>query len=139
MQIRRHAQRGFTLIELMIAVAVVAILAAVAYPSYTAAMVKNRRASAQVVLADIAQRQQQFLLDNRAFAGTPGSCVPIPSALNVSVPADVSDYYTLCVNVGTAALPSFFVTATPITGKSQVSDGTLTITSTGARLPVDKW
>ena len=63
---RRH--RGFTLIELMITVAIVAILAGIAYPSYKAYVQKGNRASAEAFLMDGAQRQQQYFLHNRIFA-----------------------------------------------------------------------
>ncbi|MBX3658658.1 MAG: type IV pilin protein [Ramlibacter sp.] len=125
-------QKGFTLIELMIAVAVVGILAAVAYPSYQNAMVKNRRAAAQSVLADVAQRQQLFLTDNRAYASA-------LSNLNVTVSSDVSKYYTVSLNVGTSTVPSFTVTAAPVSGSSQVADGTLTLTHNGTKSPAGKW
>jgi type IV pilus assembly protein PilE len=60
--------RGFTLIELMVTVAIVAILAAVAYPSYQNQVKRGRRAAAQAHLMDIAQRQQEYLLDGRGAA-----------------------------------------------------------------------
>jgi type IV pilus assembly protein PilE len=59
---------GFTLIELMITVAIVAILAAVALPSYRQYVVRSKRSAAQAQMMDIANRQQQFLLANRSYA-----------------------------------------------------------------------
>ena len=56
---------GFTLIELMITVAVIAILAAVAYPSYQDHIRRGVRSQGQQFLMDIAQRQEQFFLDQR--------------------------------------------------------------------------
>lgn len=128
----KKAVRGFTLIELMIALVVVGILVAIAYPSYQGAMIKNRRASAQAHLMDIAQRQQQYLMDSRSYASS-------LTDLKVTTPADVSRFYTITVPVGTGAVPTFTATATPIAGSSQVSDGTLTLDSTGAKSPADKW
>src|ERR1700694_5645418 len=59
---------GFSLIDVLITVAIVGILAAVTYPSYQAIMRKNSRAAAESYLADVAQRQQQYLLDQRGYA-----------------------------------------------------------------------
>ena len=65
---RNNKQNGFTLIELMVTVAIVGILAAVAYPSYTSHVQKGARRAAQAQMLDIANRQQQFLLGSRAYA-----------------------------------------------------------------------
>ena len=124
-------QRGFTLIELMIAVAIIGILAAIAYPSYNNYLMKGRRASAQAHLSDIAQRQQQYLLDARAYA-------PDLAALNLTTPSDVSAYYspiTIVADNTAGAPPSFTVTATPKAGTAQVNDqcGILGIDNTGSK------
>ncbi len=129
---RQLPLRGVTLIELLIAVALVAILAAVAYPAYTRHLVRSHRASAQVVLSDIAQRQQQFLVDHRAFAAT-------PTDLGVPVPADVAARYELQITVAGSLPPAWTATATPRAGTAQSVDGALAITSEGRRLPADKW
>ena len=123
---------GFTLIELMITVAVVAILAAIAFPSYAMFMKKSRRGDAEATLMDIAQREQQYLLDTRTYA-------PDVATLKTTVPADVLAYYTIAIVPGGAAPPSFVITATPIAGSQQAGDYTLTLNNTGVKSPASVW
>ena len=122
--------RGFTLIELMITVAIVGILAAIAYPSYVDQIRKGRRADAQAALMNLASRQQQMLLDTRSYGAT-------LAALNVGVPASVTNFYTIAVDApaptAAAPVPTFTVTATP--SGPQVPDrcGAMVINQTGAK------
>src|SRR5210317_2140954 len=64
----RNAQRGFSLIELMIVVAIIAVISAFAYPSYDRYVIKTKRSVAQNALLQVADRQQQFFMDNKRFA-----------------------------------------------------------------------
>jgi type IV pilus assembly protein PilE len=132
MKTRCSGSRGFTLIELMIVVAVLAILAAIAYPSYAEFTRRSNRNAAQSLLMDLAQRQQQYFTQQRAFAGS-------LTSLDVTVPADVARFYTIAIDVSAGPPPSFTLTATPKTGTTQASDSTLTLDSTGAKTPSGKW
>jgi type IV pilus assembly protein PilE len=126
------ASKGFTLIELMIAVLIVAITAAIAIPSYTSYLVKSRRTAAQTHLMDIAQRQQQYLLDMRSYA-------PDLATLSVTTPTTVTQYYTVTLSNTSGPPPTFTATATPVAGSSQASDGALSIDYTGAKTPANSW
>jgi type IV pilus assembly protein PilE len=126
--------RGFTLIELMITVAVVAILAAIAYPSYQAHLRKGHRAAAQSFMVEVANRQAQYLLDARNYAV--GSTAL--ADLTVSAPADVTTYYDINVETSTGGTapstpPSYRVRATPKTGSAQVPDGELILVHDGTK------
>jgi len=125
-------QRGFTLIELMITVAIVAILAAIALPSYQQYVIRGNRAAAQAQMMDIANREQQFLLANRAYADKNALI-----ASGYAPPSEVSDHYGWDVTIGSGTVPSFLITFTP-TG-SQASDGDLTLDSEGLKGPEGKW
>lgn len=131
--------RGFTLIELMVTVAIVGILAAIAYPLYTHQLIEGRRSAAESTLMDIAQREQQYILDQRAYAyGT--STNAVATNLNVTIPSNVQQFYTITVAQGaTTTPPSFIATATPIAGSAQASDVTLTIDQTGSKAPTGTW
>jgi len=132
--------KGFSLLELMTAVVVVGILAAIAIPSYQNSVIKAHRRSAQTFLMDVAQKEAQYFLDARAYKPVTGNG-NFASALNVSIPADVSSFYTVVVATTAVAgqPPTFTATATPIAGTKQASDVTLTLDNTGAKTPADKW
>lgn len=123
-------QHGFTLIDLMIAVVVVGVLASVAYPAYMDYVRKGRRSAAQAFVIQIADREQQYLLDARTYALGDGAL----STLNLTTPPEVSRYYGITVGPEAPTTPpSFTITATPIEGSAQAADGVLTLNQLGNR------
>jgi len=125
---------GFTLVELMIVVAIAAILAAVAYPTYVDQMRKTHRASARAALSDTASRQEQYFLDNKQYAGNVGQ---------LGLDGDVDDgAYTVTVVSATAPCPinrCYVLQAAPQGFQADDVCGTLTMSSNGDRAPPDCW
>lgn len=124
---------GFTLIELMITVAIIAILVAVAMPSYEGYLRKSRRADAQSFTQEVVARQQHFLLDRRAYGGSITDA-PAAGGLGMTIPGNVAAFYTVAMAVDNAAAPpTFTVTATP-TGKQTYDPcGMLSIDQRGVK------
>ena len=114
----------------MVTVVIVAVLATIALASYSWATTRARRAAVQSYMQDIANRQEQLLLDARAYATTTAS-PPMPV-----LPDDVSGHYTVTVSANNAATPpSFLITATPA-GTQASRDtrcATLTLNQAGTR------
>ena len=124
----RIACRGFTLVEVIIVVAIVTILMAIALPSYQAHARKSRRAEAQSYLMTVAARQQQFLVDTRAYA-------PNLPTINIAQPTNVANFYNVTLVAAGGPPPTFQLTATPKAGTDQVLEtcGTLGIDQSGAK------
>ena len=110
--VRRSAKHhsGFTLIELMIAVVVLAIIVGIAVPSYQAQILKSRRTDARNALLDIAAREERYLSVANSYSAVStdvGYSGAWPQTL-------INGYYTVTVAAPPAAVPQFQVTATPV-------------------------
>jgi type IV pilus assembly protein PilE len=123
---------GFTLVELMIVVAIVAILAAVGYPSYTKHVLKSNRRAAQAQMMEIASREQQYLLANRSYASKTQL-----TASGYALPSQLTSLYDWDVSLAESSVPGFTVTFSA--RGAQTTDGNLTFTHDGVKAPLDKW
>jgi type IV pilus assembly protein PilE len=127
--------RGFTLIEVMIVVTIIAILSAISYPSYQKYVLRSNRADAQQFMMKMETRQKQILIEQRAYATAPNA-LNVGSQGWVCTATDCSNgRYTISFNpaVNNAATPpSYTICALP--GGSQAADGTLTLTSDGVKM-----
>ena len=124
---------GFTLIELMVVVAVASILVAIAVPTYQSQIRHSRRTDAKTALLDMAVRQEKYLTLSNSYTTTPSNLgysalgVPIGSGyynmyVCVSSAAGVQAGVTACTaNSGTTGT-AFVVSAIPVAGSSQAGD-----------------
>ena len=124
--------RGFTLVELVVTVAIVGILASASYGSYQNYMKRANRSSAQQFMLEVMNREELYLLDARAYATDVGS-----TGLGLTIPARVANHYAITVTLVGGTPPGYIITATP--GGDQATDGVLTLASDGTKSPLDKW
>jgi type IV pilus assembly protein PilE len=123
-----RASAGFTIIEMLITVAVIAIVAAIGYPSYTKYLARGNRSAAESFMLEVASRQERYLVDARQYASD-------LTALGMSVPSSVSNNYTVTITDVASSPASYTVKAVPTGGQATIDAacGTLTITAAGAK------
>ena len=116
---------GFTLIELMVVVAMIAILAAIAVPAYSNYVVRGKLSEVGASLSDAHLRQEQYYADNRNYGTAGGACGAVPAN---------GQYFSMSCVVG-ATNQTYTITATSMAGKGlgAAGDYVYTINETGAK------
>ena len=128
MNARRYVAQGFTLLELMFAVAIVGILLAVAYPSFMQQVAKSRRADAKSVVLGCAQMLERFNSQSGSYAAGTDAGVTA-----VCLGTTRNGYYNLpATNIPTTA-GTFLIQATPTGAQSGDACGTFTYSQDGAK------
>ena len=146
----KSINRGFTLIELMLVIAVLGIIAAIAYPSFIGQIQKARRADAKQALFDVAAKLEQYYQDNKGYPTVANMDLLYPD-VNATTFTSVEGHYTIGFN-GVPTATTYSIQAVP--AGAQVAEtgcgagdsccGTFQLnhlgekTVTGATLPADR-
>lgn len=129
---RTRPGRGFTLIELLVAVAIVAILAAIAFPSYRSQIEKTRRADATAVLMQGAQYLERVYTEGGCYMRNGNLCNGATAFPFSKSPIDgTQNYYGIALTASTET--TFTLTATPNAAGPEKNAGLLTLDHTGRR------
>jgi type IV pilus assembly protein PilE len=152
---KQAQQNGFTLIELMVVVAIIGIIAAIAYPSYTESMMKSRRADAEGSLLSLANAMERYYTVSNTYCNTnPTVNAAVQAAANTCAstaggtvaanndvgrpppaiytpPNNTSTFYEISISAATDA--GYTLTADPIGAQTNDRCGNLTLTNAGAK------
>jgi type IV pilus assembly protein PilE len=129
----RQAQRGVTLMELMVVVAIVGILGAIAVPAYRNYVIRSNRTDAKTALLQVQTAEEKFYLDNNAYTGA--VTVAPPGGLGLTGNSDAGKY-AVTVVLNDAGGQTYTATAAPVAGKGQDKDtgcASFSLTDSGIR------
>lgn len=128
---KKSANFGFTLIEMMIVVAIIGIIAAIAYPSYQQHVIRSNRAVANVCLVELSQFMERYYTTNMTYLDANGNAIALPGC-----GGNAAQFYAFAFN-GAPTVNTYSIQATPIGAQLNDSCGTLSLDQAGVRSPVD--
>jgi type IV pilus assembly protein PilE len=127
----KQTHLGFTLIELMITVAIVGILASIAYPSYQDSVMKSRRADVKGVMLGLANAMERHFTETNEYLAAAVGPADTGAPSIYSIPVETANFYTVTISAATAS--SYTLSAVPTGVQTNDICGTLTLTHTGAK------
>ncbi len=136
---RNDLQQGVTLLEVMIVVAIVAMISAFAYPSYMEHVVTTKRTAATSILLQVADRQQQFFMDNKSYTNdltNLGFAANPLVLLDDGMPTEADDSEAVySVSLSNVTATTFTATAAPLNGQANRDGdcGSMSLTQAGVR------
>lgn len=144
---KNKVSAGFTLVELMVVVAIIGILSGIAIPSYTNYVIKSARIAAQTELLQLATIQEKIYLNSNGYASSVSASYTgtvegglgnmDKSGVASSLTSDGKYTLSLVADSAGTAMPAssqtFVLRAIPVTGKAQAGNGCLTLSETGSK------
>ena len=128
-------EQGFSLIELLVVVAIISILAGIAYPMYSTYITEARRNDAKTAMMEIMQQQESYYSNNNTYTGDLSN---LPQYSNATVESPKGYYQVTAGNCsGTSLTGCVLLTASP--QGAQSADGNMTYNSRGQKTPQSHW